>query len=285
MKKTNRKCAVVLLMILLLTGCAAKMEEPAAQPTLPCPFYDAGIVRQHLSSRRTKDGAAVLFGAVVPHHAPFMQMVADTLSSVERDIDTVVVIAPNHDEIDEEVQVSGEGYYWPHGSICGAAALARTLLDDTALGAVQAGDVLITDHAASLQMPYIREAFPQAQVVTVFLKRTVTDAQLDTLAKLLLKEAENTELFVLASIDFSHGQNPEQTKVCDEEVREAVLRQDHQLLRSWDGAHLDAPHVLSVMLRLAQLRESSFTELDYVLNCFVENATVQGASYFSWGLE
>lgn len=278
-------CAALAAMLLLLVGCGTASQPTPAAATLPCPFYHSGYVQSHLRSHSPLRDAENLYGVIVPHHAPQMQMTADALFAVEREIETVVVIAPNHEGIGGTVQVSDEGYYWQDGSIGGDRVLAQVIMEEERLGAETGGEVFLTDHAASVQMPYIRAAFPNALVVTVFLKRAVTQEQLDTLAEILLEVSEEKSVLILASIDFSHGQSPEQMAVCDAETREAVKRQDYALLRSRDAAHMDAPHVMSLMLVLAQKRGEMLTELACETDIFPENGVMKGASYFVWGLE
>lgn len=281
MRRLFRSAATSLAALLfLLTACSA----PAAQSNavLPCPNYNAGIVSSLLASVVPMEGAENLLGATMPHYAPMMKLGVPVLAAAaqSRKIETVVLLAPNHKGEGPPVELSGSGYFWPDGSVEGdgdaAAFLRKTAVPDAA----EDRQILSEEYAASLWAPYIAQLFPGAKVVTLLFTRGVQTETLSRLADALLALSEDRELFVLCSIDFSHYQTPEKTLQNDEVTREAVQNRDLSFLRRLDGAYLDCPEALSVLLCMGDV-----SELDYQTIVYRDAAGTSGASYFIYGLE
>ena len=272
-------------LLVLCAGCSVQIPETvpdtADETFLPCPYYNAPLVHEQLTRAAALEGAGELLGATMPHYAPMMDMGADVLKAVSavRTVETVVILAPNHEGTGAAVQLSGSGYRWPDGTLNGDPDAAALLLGQPNLRAYLSDDVIATDHAASIWAPYIANLMPDAKVVTVLLSRSARAEDLTALSGGIRALTRSREVFVLASVDFSHYQIPQVMEEHDRKTRETIARGDITALRLLDGAYLDCPEALGILMLLGDVREYAY---DTVL--YNENGRTLGGSFFVCGV-
>lgn len=144
-----------------------------------------------------------LIGGIVPHHllvgtsfARFYQTFASTQPSV------VAVIGPNHFYAGRGPILTTSGrYQTPYGDLPINESIVHELVE-TGL-ALDDPQPFMREHSMSAEATFIRRTWPDALLVPIILKQSVTprDAERlgDTLSRILPEDA-----VVLASVDFSH---------------------------------------------------------------------------------
>ena len=304
-----RRLFLFLLIVALLGSCCAACtrsslvspeEEdilPAEQPdaALPesghkedvrnyiaCSYSDETIVRAHIAAAEPPTSIQDITGAIVPHYAPAMYMVADLLAARKDAPDTVVIVAPNHTGEGAAIQISGCGYYWNAGSLAGdetlAAELAKALEQEPDSSAAQ------RDWSASLLIPYIGHYFPQTHVVTILLSRGAGAAHIQTLAETLATIAATQELLLLGSVDFSHYQDEPTARRCDQETLRIMEDGDISKLLTLGNDHLDSPETTALLLAYASQTERDMQKTDELLETFLQDGTLMAGSYYAFAL-
>ena len=247
---------------------------------IACSYYDAKVVYAQITGAEPSSAYQYIAGAVVPHYAPAMYLASDILSSVVEAPDTVVIIAPNHEGTGAPIQICGNGYYWSSGSLAGnltlADALASALLLETDESAAR------KDWSASLLVPYVAHYFPETSVVTVLLSRGAGDGPLRTLASALADAAQEQSLLILGSADFSHYQDEQTARKCDEESARIIEDGDITRLLTLGNEYLDSPETVAVLLLYASLIEQEFSAADGLLETFVQDGQRMAGSYYSY---
>ncbi|MBT3704364.1 AmmeMemoRadiSam system protein B [Candidatus Peregrinibacteria bacterium] len=187
---------------------------------------------------------------ILPHHLIFSDVIAgyfDRLAGTQ-DVDTFVVIGPNHfDRGKESIAISEYGYTTPYGKVEVNSSLASRLID----AGVGGWDIAAFDeeHSISSLVPYIKRDFPDAKIVAISLKLRQTDEQLEELAAVLEEELGSGD-FVLASIDFSHYMWQPVADFHDELARTVIETFDFDQI---DELEIDSPPTLKTVMEYASL--------------------------------
>jgi len=191
-----------------------------------------------------------VMAGILPHHLIFSDVIAgyfDRLAGT-RNIDTFVVIGPNHfDRGKESIAISQYGYTTPYGEIDVDSSLASRLIDS----GVGGWDLAAFDkeHSVSSLVPYIKKFFPDARIVAITLKLRQTDDQLEKLAEVLADELSSDD-FVLASIDFSHYMWQPVADFHDELARTVIETFDFDQI---DELEIDSPPTLKTVMNYAEM--------------------------------
>lgn len=239
----------------------------------------------HSKNAKFYEGCSESIGMTVPHYLPMMQLNASAFSSVDgEDVETVFVIAPNHIGKGAPIQVSGNGFFWSRDSIEGDKEALSRLLKNRNIECKEADELIKSDHSASIQMPYIKQYFPNSRVVTILLSHRVRDYEIQAISDTIAEIALEKRIFIVASIDFSHYLKPRETKERDEETREIIARGNFSALRKLTGANIDCPEAMAIFLLVADRLSREVKEVDYILTTFTENGKERGASYFIYSI-
>jgi len=197
---------------------------------------------------------------VVPHHLLAGELIATFFKTVKEkgeDIDTVIIIGPNHQGIGADITISDYGWQTLFGSLECDGDLVEDILSYKTLNAEIDNDLLETDHAASNLIPYLKYYLPNAKVVTVLFSRRVTLRQTEDMAEILAYQAKSKKLLVIGSIDFSHGLSVEEGKKKDEVTLSAINHNDLGSIKKMTNEHLDSPETLCTLLSYMEISRSS----------------------------
>ncbi|MCL6581397.1 MAG: AmmeMemoRadiSam system protein B [Firmicutes bacterium] len=221
-------------------------------------------------------GGRPLRGAVVPHHLVAGHLVAGLLAYLAPDPpSTVVVVGPDHGGHGPPCGVSLGGWQTAWGVVETDSRLAAALVEEGL--AADAWAVHDTEHSLGVLMPFVRRLLPGARVVPLSVTRGLGPAEAARLGRLLARWAEEGErrgerLFVIASVDFSHGLPFPQAERMDEETLEALGRGDWGRLYAFGPGNLDSPAALAVLFSYAGCLE----EPRFAVAAHTNSATLLG---------
>ena len=294
------------LVLTLLTGCAlpADMQQdtdvvevpiectpesalaveiaPIFDPhtAITCMQYDDALVQAQLENAAPITGTENVVGALVPHYAPAMYMVANVLTSVTDPPDTVVIVAPNHEAKGASVQICGNGYTWSSGTLAGDPDAAETLA--AALGMETDDTAAQTDWSASLIVPYVAHFFPETRVVTVLVTRGMGEHVVRALADAITALGEEQHILMLGSADFSHEQDDRTARDCDKVTQEAIENGEISRLLTLSNAYVDSPETVAILLLYAAQLDRALTYADGRFENFMHNGKPTAGSYYSY---
>lgn len=198
-----------------------------------------------------------LSAAVVPHHLLAADLIAETFGNLqEQKVDTVVLVGPNHYRQGASVFLSS-AYAWqtPYGVVYPDQTLLRQLqqseknfsLDET---------VLSKEHAVFNVTPFIKKTFPEAKIVPIIIRPTVTLTEIETLAKILRQNETHKRILLLGSVDFSHYQSRAQAEK-DDAVSLSALRTDNPE-KIFTQTRADSPATLALLSAYAKFNGHRF---------------------------
>lgn len=277
--------AIILLCIFQNNEKDERIKEKS-NIVMECDFYEYEMLSSHALNAVPYDNCSDAIGMTVPHYMPVMQMCANALSSVSADeVETVIVIAPNHSGEGAAVQISGDGFFWQDGNIEGDTETAEKLLLTEGIRAVKSNEMIKFDHSASIQAPYAAHYFKNAKIVTILVSKGMYDSEIAALSEAIAEIASEKKIFLIASIDFSHYQKTAIAAERDKETKSIIDSGNINALRRLTGANLDSPETMSIFMTVAKKLEKSVVLEDYKLTSFIENGMEQGASYFVYSMK
>jgi len=250
------KTTMVTTSIAADTTAKASATKTQKEPCpIQCEFFDAQLLAEQTKTVKPYQIDGAIHAAVVPHHAPHMDLLCNLLASEaiqNAAFESVIVIGPNHYGKGDPVQITGQGFYWENGMIDGDIRTADYIASDFRLEAATDTQIFETDHSVSVLMPYLAQYLPNVPVTSILLSTAVSAEALDCLCEDLLFCSDEKKTLLLFSADFSHYQTPEDTKRYDAETESAVLSKNVGAVLSYGNEHVDTPQGIALFLRYVQ---------------------------------
>jgi len=266
-------------------GSDLNMEQ---HELLDCLYFDRDDFAKHMSLAN-QFPLETLSAGIVPHHLLAGDLIASfflTAQKAENEIETIVVIGPNHSLGAGGIYVADFGWNTPFGVTECDGDTVDIIIHKSSLSAVIDNELLQQDHAVSSLVPYIKYYLPDAKVVSILLSRRVSREQEKILAELLYHLSQEKSILVVGSVDFSHGLPPGEAMRRDEETIGSVFDRAYDVLKNMPNENLDSPETLNVLLRFMELHSSDLPELlchrsafDYLRNSEIKDCT----TYFVFG--
>lgn len=257
------------------------------QKLIACNHFDAEIFYKNVTLAEEFEIDVRPIGFTSPHYQPAMYLTASLCktASAKGGYDTVVVIGPDHKGTGGGVVVSESGFDTPFGSLTPDRSFTERVMKHPSVSAKIDDDFIERDHAAVALMPYVKYYFPKARAAAVLLSKSCDNAALTALADILRDAGDARSVLVLLSIDFSHYQSPAEAERRDADTLEIIGSRNIARLRNLDGANLDSPESMSVMLFLLnQYPQRQLTLLAKAAIPYRENGLEYTGSYFIFGM-
>ncbi|HEX9008303.1 MAG TPA: AmmeMemoRadiSam system protein B, partial [Patescibacteria group bacterium] len=191
---------------------------------------------------------------IIPHHLTASTLMAEGIYQLATKTNPkiIVVLSPNHADIGGcPVITSFKGWSTPFGVVSPDSRIIGQLLtsnlictDDNNLG---------IEHGIATLLPFIKYYLPNARIVPLAFKRNIS---LEDLQKVSEKIYKISNLSVIASIDFSHGLPPSESKSKDEETLNLINEQDISRIANLSSQYLDSPPALITLMNINKLRNN-----------------------------
>jgi MEMO1 family protein len=188
-------------------------------------------------------------GLIVSHHMYVSEHIAKLYSVLKaKNIQTVAIIGPNHFNRGDRIMVSEYDYQTPWG-------ILET--DRTITGELKARNIASVDekpfeieHSISSQVGFIKAVAPNAKIVPIMLKRSVTEEEAAQVAQ-ALHELLPENSVVVASVDFAHHTDNLTAQVHDKQAISILENFEFEKMYSIDA---DSPPSLYAVLKFMELR-------------------------------
>ena len=204
-------------------------------------------------------------GAVTNHHLLAPHLIAQTLARVRLSNPKIVVlISPNHfDRGFTGAITANENWAAPFGQLRAARYQINKMLFSKALSNEPA--VLTGEHGLGNIVGFIKKIFPNARLIPLAVKESLTEEKSLALAQALNKSLPADTLF-LGSFDFSHSQTPAVTRANDQKSLAVLQAFSHETFNSKaiNNVSIDSRAGLKLLLEIMQLRGS--TKFNLVVN-------------------
>lgn len=231
---------------------------------LECCFYDEKDFNLFDSQSKTYDTDSDIRCGVVPHHLLAGRMIAGffkTAAQNNSDIDTVVIVAPIHENGDDKLCTTKSDWKAPDGILENDTDFSERFI--TQLGAVENDETLQSDHSACALIPFVKHYLPSSSVSCLLVAGNAGKDMPDKISELLSDFAEDKNCLFVFSVDFSHYLEPEDTMMHDEETLEAVMNSDLERIAYMTNDNMDSPICIGTFLRLTNDCGWTVTKLDH----------------------
>lgn len=264
-KKTQRYIGAIILLAIMIGGIVFTMPLLRRHYSQNAKVPDIDIVEKFEAENFTRaldetgskfakcDGKMI--GAVVPHHMVGGQFIADVFSEA-KNVDTVVVIGPNHWEKGSSPIITSNSD-WATGK--GKVHINENFVDGLISQkiATAENDVIGNDHSVGNILPFIAYYLPTANVVPIILKRDIPKDQFDNLLTYIADQQKSTNMLVIGSVDFSHYLTAAQSEKEDAITIEAILDKDYSKISSFHNDNMDSPSTVNALIKITDLLGSN----------------------------
>ncbi|MCH4890248.1 AmmeMemoRadiSam system protein B [Acidaminobacter sp. JC074] len=181
-------------------------------------------------------------GMIVPHHTVPMDIIVDMYKRAP-DVKHILLISPDHflDE-DRHVTTSKQDWSGGFGKILNNKDLTSSLL---ALDFVKENDrEIFIEHGLNTHIPLIAKYFPEADLSNLMISKNTDYHELNELL-----DALPDDLFIIASVDFSHYLTYKEACENDEKTLEMMEKKNYDEFFVKSDAYFDSPMCLYVIFK------------------------------------
>jgi hypothetical protein len=227
---------------------------------LACSLF---LTVRHFDERqffRAVDGAAAypiegrILGAAIPHFFPVMGFAANLLETASRhEYETVIVVGPNHSGMGLPIIITDYDWDTPFGMLHTDRDSVQFIAEAMSLAGFINIDlnILEADHSIAVILPFVKYYMPDAEIVTIMLSRGCNMTELSMLAEIIYEISTQKSILLLASVDFSHHININETSLRDSVTDRLIRQNDYKTLKMLDSGYLDSPESMIVLMKYA----------------------------------
>jgi AmmeMemoRadiSam system protein B len=196
-----------------------------------------------------------MIGAIVPHHMVGAQFIADVFSQV-KNVDTVVVIGPNHWEKGNSPIITSSGDWM---TAKGKIAINTNFIDGLISSkiATAENEVIGNDHSIGNILPFVAYYLPSANIVPIILKRDIPVDQFENLLRYITDQQKTTNMLIIGSVDFSHYLTAQESEKEDAKTIDAILNKDYGTISSFHNNNMDSPSSVNALLKVSEMLGSN----------------------------
>ena len=186
---------------------------------------------------------AQMDGMIVPHHDLASQMIETMYKRVASEPKSILLISPDHNlDGNRKITLSRRPWANTYDQVWIDQNLCERLLS---LDFVHEDHYEIEiEHGLNIHMAYISKYF-QAKVTPVMISKETSIEELNDFIQLI-----PDDIFVIASVDFSHYKSRQEAYLNDEFSLELLRANRKNDLFIMSDAYFDSPHCIYVMMTL-----------------------------------
>lgn len=206
--------------------------------------YDLSI-HEHFETSQAYDDLD-LKGMIIPHHLIPVDKIAKMYKTASNsEVETIILLSPDHfASSNREILTSKKAWEGVFGKVYTDQKVIDQLLSLDFI--YEDAEEIGMEHGLSSHIPFIAHYFENAKVVPLALNKVIKRSQLDDLLKVL-----GDDVFIIASVDFSHYYPKKEADQFDQETRRLMENGHYEIFFQMDDAYFDSPGVLYTVLTRA----------------------------------
>jgi len=157
-----------------------------------------------------------IMGGIVPHHIPTtIPLLAEFYTKLKnaRHVKTFVILAPDHVDAGRgNISVSKADFVMPFGTLRPNLAMIEQLESSGFI--LQDEAPFDREHSIDSQLLLISKLFPDAQIVPLIFRSSITNEEARAFGKVLASVVDE-DTFIVSSVDFSHYLSERQARPID----------------------------------------------------------------------
>jgi len=223
-------------------------------------------------------------GGIIPHHAVASPILAEffaKLAKSDPDIGTFIILGPNHLNQGTAPVISCRALWrTPLGDVATDYSLLETLEKTHFLAFDEKH--CTSDQTVRTLVPFIRYYFPRAKIAPLLFSSEEGKEKSMLLAGEIAR-VKSYDMFVLASLDFSHYLSFEEAKEKDVFTAAAIEAKDYPTISRLGSDYVDSPFALITFLHAMELSGADKSEILRHANSadFPGQTLINTTSYFS----
>lgn len=200
-------------------------------------------------------------GGIIPHHTLPSFLIAGFFQRLSgQHPKRIVLIGPNHpDKGQSKLLTSRASWQTPFGTVVTDVASVDALVRDD--HASIDDERLSQEHSVAAIMPYIKYYLPDATVVPIILKSSVTLDESEVLSRDLADMLGDDDTVLIASVDFSHYLTSREAQENDTKTRRLIDAFDSRSLFGMTSDYLDSPPSIATLLETMKRAGAKKTDL------------------------
>ena len=196
---------------------------------------------------------APIKGMIVPHHTVPMDIIVDMYQRAP-DVEHILLISPDHFlNADRHITTSRLDWSGAFGKVYNNHVLTDKLLSMDSV--IEDDEEIFIEHGLNTHIPLIAKYFENADVTNLMISKNTNYNELNALVKSL-----PADLFIIASVDFSHYLTHDQADINDQETYEMLMMRKYDQLFVKSDAYFDSPMCLYVILKYYENSEITIYE-------------------------
>lgn len=164
------------------------------------------MLDEHIKKAQTKIARCIAIGGICPHAGYIYSgdTAAVTYSSIAnlKDVETVIILGPNHTGEGSQISISLEDWETPLGIAKCNKELAKKIKENSKIIEFDES-AHVREHSIEVQIPFIQKINPNAKIVCICMLGQ-DYASATEVGSALVKSIDEKKHLVIASSDFSH---------------------------------------------------------------------------------
>lgn len=244
-------------------------------------FYEPENFIQAVDSAKEIAKKNNIYLIIVPHHLLASEYIAQLVKmSSGRNIKTVVILGPNHENIGSDVVAAAKARWnTPFGFVNIQDELVDNFVAD--LGLELNYQAFINEHSVGAIIPFVKYYLPEAKILPIIFSSYAGINEAEKISQWLADNLSE-ETLIIVSTDFSHYLTKQQADQNDEVTRQLILEGDIEKIAVLDNDYIDSPISLATALMYAE-KNNLQTEIVGNSNSFDLSVIkpMQTTSYFA----
>jgi hypothetical protein len=193
-------------------------------------------------------------GGLVPHHHVAHSMIGEFYETLEKEVDLIMLIGPNHSGKGSRYQAVGSSYMTHYGQVLPSSLFGQLLSDDDV---VKADEVMLRgEHSVGIHMNFIKAYYENTPVLTLLVHETGGIHGVDRFVEKIKHLIGEKNVIIIGSVDFSHDLSLENANQKDQLTKEILRNKSYKRLFSLNNDYMDSP--TTAYLTIMLLKEMGF---------------------------
>lgn len=196
---------------------------------------------------------------IIPHHLLAADLIAEFFYNLRfKEYEAIILLGPNHFNAgDSDIIISGYDWQTPYGILeCDKDFYEKILQLD---GVGNEEEVFRNEHSINSEVSFIKRIFPEAKILPIILKRTVSAEYGELLAKEFFELSEYKNILVIASVDFCHYKD---SLFCQQADQESIAAINSFGFDEIYDLEIDSPASIYILLEFSRLNVARFELLN-----------------------
>lgn len=217
---------IVIILITLKTWLVFSAPHELSPDTIPAQFDDKALFLSPIVQNIATTSTSNIHGLIVPHHLLARDLIAQGYSHTrEQNYEVIVLLSPDHFTLGEtNITTTRKNF----ATVFGTIASDQKIIDKLENAKyISEENFFYREHGLGAELPFIKYFYPQAKIVTLTLKNTTPQNELDDLLKILESSLPQNSL-IIQSTDFSHYLTPAEAELCDQTTWQYIQNNETQ---------------------------------------------------------